>query len=110
MRALSGSYPPFGQGGEVLKAPSGSSTPVCSRQSEWWPRRSRRLRFSCAIRSTVVSRVLVRNDCMFFGLVIVGVFVTLGVEDSIAGRMISGVGTVALFYLVVRRLRLLRID
>ena len=53
---------------------------------------------------------LIATTALFFGLVIVGVFVTLGVEDSIAGRMISGVGTVALFYLVVRRLRLLRID
>jgi hypothetical protein len=36
--------------------------------------------------------------------------VALGFNDSIGGRVISGVMTVALFYFGVRRLRLLRIE
>jgi hypothetical protein len=44
---------------------------------------------------------------MLFGLGIVGAFVTLGVEDSIGARIISGAMTVAFVYSGVRRLRLL---
>jgi hypothetical protein len=105
---LPGHTKAFGRRCEVLKTPNGSSTPVCCRQSGWWPRRSRRLRFSCAIRSTVVSRYLIATTALFFGLGIVGAFVTLGVEDSIGGRIISGAMTVAFVYFGVRRLRLLR--
>jgi hypothetical protein len=42
---------------------------------------------------------LIATTALFFGLGIVGAFVTLGVEDSIGGRIISGVMTVALFSL-----------
>jgi len=43
-----------------------------------------------------------------FGLGIFGFIVTLGSDDSIAGPIISGAMTVALFYFGLRRLRLLR--
>jgi hypothetical protein len=47
---------------------------------------------------------------LFFGFGIFGAIVTLGFNDSIGGRIISGVMTVAVFYFGVRRLRLLRSD
>jgi len=40
---------------------------------------------------------------------ILGFMVTLRSDDSIGGRFISGVVTVAFFYYGVRRLRLLRV-
>jgi hypothetical protein len=46
---------------------------------------------------------------LFFGLGILGLIVTLGFDDPIAGRLISEAVTVALFYIGVRRLRLLRV-
>jgi hypothetical protein len=45
---------------------------------------------------------------LFFGLGIFGFIVTLGSDDSIAGRIISEAGSVGFFYFGVRRLRLLR--
>jgi hypothetical protein len=45
---------------------------------------------------------------LFFGAGIFGFIVTLGSDDSIAGRIISGAVTVGLFYFGVRRLRHLR--
>jgi len=53
---------------------------------------------------------LIATTALFFGLGIVGAFVTLGFNDSTAGRIISGVMTVAFLYFGVRRLRLLRVD
>jgi hypothetical protein len=52
---------------------------------------------------------LLETTVVFFGLGILGLIVTLGSDDSIAGRIISGAMTVALFYFGVRRLRLLRV-
>jgi hypothetical protein len=52
---------------------------------------------------------LLATTVLFFGLGILGFIVTLGFDDSIGGRIISGVMTVALFYFGVRRLRLLRV-
>jgi hypothetical protein len=51
---------------------------------------------------------LLATTLLFFGLGILGFIVTLGSDDSIGGRIISGVMTAALFYFGVRRLRLLR--
>jgi hypothetical protein len=52
---------------------------------------------------------LIATTVLFFGLGVLGFIVTLGFDDSIAGRTISGAMTVALFYFGVRRLRLLRV-
>jgi hypothetical protein len=52
---------------------------------------------------------LLATTVLFFGLGVLGFIVTLGFDDSIAGRTISGAMTVALFYFGVRRLRLLRV-
>ena len=51
---------------------------------------------------------LIATTVLFFALGIFGAIVTFGFDDSIGGRIISGVMTVALFYFGVRRLRLLR--
>jgi hypothetical protein len=51
---------------------------------------------------------LIATTALLFGLGNVGAFVTLGVEYSIGGRIISGAMTVAFVYFGVRRLRLLR--
>jgi hypothetical protein len=52
----------------------------------------------------------IATTVLIFGLGIFGAIVALGFNDSIGGRIISGVMTVALFYFGVRRLRLLRSD
>ena len=52
---------------------------------------------------------LLATTVLFFGFGILGLIVTLGFDDSIAGRIISGAMTVGLFYFGVRRLRLLRV-
>lgn len=52
---------------------------------------------------------LLATTVLFFGLGILGLILTLGFDDSIGGRIISGAMTVALFYFGVRRLRLLRV-
>ena len=52
---------------------------------------------------------LLATTVLFFGLGIIGLIVTLGSDDSIAGRIISGAVSVGLFYFGVRRLRLLRV-
>jgi hypothetical protein len=52
---------------------------------------------------------LLATTVLFFGLGILGLIVTLGFDDSIGGRIISGAMTVAFFYFGVRRLRLLRV-
>jgi hypothetical protein len=53
---------------------------------------------------------LIATTALFFGLSIVGAFVTLGLDDSIAGRIISGGMTIAFLYFGFRRLRLLGVD
>jgi hypothetical protein len=52
---------------------------------------------------------LLATTVLFFGFGILGFIVTLGTDDSIGGRIISGVMTVGFFYFGVRRLRLLRV-
>ena len=52
---------------------------------------------------------LAATAVLFFGAGILGFIVTIGFDDSIAGRIISGAMTVALFYFGIRRLRLLRV-
>jgi hypothetical protein len=53
---------------------------------------------------------LLATTVLFLGLGIFGLIVTLTFDDSIGGRIISGVMTVGLFYFGVRRLRLQRVD
>lgn len=52
---------------------------------------------------------MLATTVLFFGLGILRLIVTLGFDDSIAGRIISEAVTVALLYFGVRRLRLLRV-
>jgi hypothetical protein len=70
-----------------------------------------RLRFSLWSPSPAgFAGILLATTVLFFGLGIFGFIVTLGSDDSIAGRIISGAVTVSLFYFGVQRLRLLRVD
>jgi hypothetical protein len=52
---------------------------------------------------------LLATTVLFLGLGIFGFIVTLGSDDSIVGRIISGAVSVGFFYFGVRRLRLLRV-
>jgi hypothetical protein len=52
---------------------------------------------------------LLATTVLFFGVGIFGFIVTLGSDDSIAGRIISGAVSVGFLYFGVRRLRLLRV-
>lgn len=72
--------------------------------------RGRRLSFSRGVRSTLVRGYLIATTVLFFGAGVLAFIVTLGSDDSIAGRIISGAVTVGLFYFGVRRLCLLRVD
>jgi hypothetical protein len=53
---------------------------------------------------------LIAMTVLFFDAGVFAFIVTLGSDDSIAGRIISGAVTVSLFYFGVQRLRLLRVD
>jgi hypothetical protein len=52
---------------------------------------------------------LLARAVVLLGAGILGVIVTLGSDDSVAGRIISGAVTVGVLYYGVRALRLLRV-